>query len=45
MKEKNLSIDHENKIRWLNNPIAKIKKGENYLNPDIEIIADDAYAR
>jgi ATP-dependent RNA helicase SUPV3L1/SUV3 len=42
MKDGNLSINQENKITWLNNPIAKIKKGENYLNPDIEIIADEA---
>ena len=42
IKEKSLSIDHENKIIWQNNPIAKIKKGENYLTPDIEIIADEA---
>jgi len=42
IKEKNLSIDFENKIAWLNNPIAKIKKGENYLTPEIEVIADDA---
>ena len=41
-KEKNLSINCENKIVWQNNPIAKIKKGENYLTPEIEIIADDA---
>ena len=42
IKEKNLSIDLENKIIWQNNPIAKIKKGENYLNPEIEIISDDS---
>jgi|TARA_B110000027_G_scaffold132969_1_gene160327 ATP-dependent RNA helicase SUPV3L1/SUV3 len=42
IKEKNLSIDLENKIVWQNNPIAKIKKGENYLNPEIEIISDDS---
>ena len=42
IKEKSLSIDHENKIIWQNNPIAKIKKGENYLTPDIDIIADEA---
>ena len=40
--EENLSIDSENKIIWLGNPIAKIKKGENYLTPVIEIIADEA---
>jgi len=38
----NLSIDNVNKIIWLGNPIAKIKKGENYLIPEIEIIADEA---
>ena len=42
IKEKSLSIDFENKIFWQNNPIAKIKKGEDYLNPEIEIIADEA---
>jgi ATP-dependent RNA helicase SUPV3L1/SUV3 len=41
-KEKNLSIDSKNRIIWQNNPIAKIKKGDNYLTPEIEIIADDA---
>tara|TARA_B100000767_G_scaffold83927_1_gene80782 strand:+ start:3899 stop:6367 length:2469 start_codon:yes stop_codon:yes gene_type:complete len=42
MKEGNLSIDQESKIVWLNNAIAKIKKGENYLKPEIEIISDEA---
>jgi len=41
-KEKKLSIGLNDKIFWEKNPIAKIKKGENYLTPDIEIIADDA---
>jgi len=42
MKDESLFIDQENKIIWLNNPIAKVKKGENYLIPEIEIIADEA---
>ena len=37
-----LFINQDNKIIWLDNPIAKINKGENYLNPEIEVIADDA---
>ena len=41
-REKNLSIDFGNKIVWQDNPIAKIKRGENYLTPEVEIIADDA---
>ena len=42
MAENNLSIDSENKILWRASSIAKIKKGDNYLNPEIEIIADDS---
>ena len=42
IKCESLSVDQENKIVWLGNPIAKIKKGENYLNPEIEIITDEA---
>ena len=37
-----IKVDSENKIIWRKNPIARLKKGNNYLNPDIEIIADDA---
>ncbi len=35
----NLNSD---KIIWRNNPIARLKKGNNYLNPEIEIIADES---
>ena len=35
-------IDESNKILWKNNPIASLKKGNNYLNPEISIIADDS---
>jgi ATP-dependent RNA helicase SUPV3L1/SUV3 len=41
VKEKNISLEIDNKIYWKENPIARIKKGHDYLNPDIEIIADD----
>ena len=41
-KEKELSIDSQNKIVWQNNSIAIIKKGESYLSPEIEVISDDA---
>ena len=37
-----LSINKENKIIWKNNPIARLKKGSNYLSPEFDIIADDA---
>jgi ATP-dependent RNA helicase SUPV3L1/SUV3 len=37
-----IEISGENKILWKNYPIARLKKGSNYLNPEIEIIADDS---
>ena len=37
-----IEINNESKIIWRNNPIAKLKKGNDYLNPDIDIIADDS---
>ena len=37
-----LSIDLNNKILWNSYPIAKVIKGEDYLNPEIEIVADEA---
>jgi ATP-dependent RNA helicase SUPV3L1/SUV3 len=42
IQEKKLTVDLDNKILWQNVPIAKIKRGENYLSPEIEIIADDS---
>ena len=42
MEDSELAIDQENKIVWQKNPIAKIRKGENYLYPEIEIISDEA---
>ena len=40
--KKEIGIDKENKIMWKGNPIARLKKGNDYLNPEIDIIADDA---
>jgi ATP-dependent RNA helicase SUPV3L1/SUV3 len=37
-----IEINNENKILWKKNPIARLKKGNNYLNPEIDIIADDS---
>ena len=37
-----VEINNESKITWKNNPIARLKKGSDYLNPDIDIIADDS---
>ena len=35
-------LNNENKIIWKNNPIARLKKGNDYLSPDIDIIADES---
>ena len=37
-----LDINLENKIIWKKNPIARLKKGIDYLNPDIDVIADES---
>jgi ATP-dependent RNA helicase SUPV3L1/SUV3 len=35
-------VDKNSKIIWKNNPIARLKKGHDYLSPEIEVIADDS---
>ena len=40
--EKKLKFDSDCKIIWKNYPVARIKKGQDYLSPEIEIIADDS---
>ena len=37
-----LDINEENKVIWKGHPVARLKKGNDYLSPEIEIIADDA---
>ncbi len=36
-----LKLNEDFKIYWLNNPIAKIIPGKNYLEPNIDVITDD----
>ena len=35
-------IDINSKIIWDNHPIARLKRGHDYLNPEIEVIADES---
>ena len=42
LKKGEIQINTENKIVWKNNPIARLKKGNDYLSPEIDIIADDS---
>jgi len=41
LEDKTLKVGNGNKIIWKNNPIARLKRGNDYLSPEIEIIADD----
>ena len=45
IEKKVINIENDNKIYWNKNPIAKIKKGNDYLYPTIEIIADDSLSK
>tara|TARA_B100001123_G_scaffold373002_1_gene437294 strand:- start:1316 stop:3223 length:1908 start_codon:yes stop_codon:yes gene_type:complete len=35
-------IDEDHKIYWMNNPIAFLSKGRDYLNPRLELLVDEA---
>ena len=41
IKSKDIEFSQNYKIIWKNHPIAKLRKGNNYLHPEIEIIADE----
>ena len=41
VKNGEIQLDERCEIVWKNNVIARLKKGNNYLNPEIEILADD----
>ncbi len=42
MDLKEIDLRNNSKIYWKENPIAKIKKGKNYLSPEVDIISDEA---
>ena len=42
LEKTEIDLSDDNKIIWKNNPIARLKRGSNYLNPEIDIIADDS---
>ncbi len=42
LSKKEISINNENKIIWKKNAIARLKKGNDYLNPELDIIADES---
>ena len=42
LDKKEIHLNNENKIIWKDHPIARLKKGNNYLSPEVEIISDDS---
>ncbi len=42
LSKSEIEVNNQGKIIWKNNPIARLKKGNDYLNPGIDIIADDS---
>ncbi len=42
ISKKEIELKSDSKIYWKENPVAKIKRGKNYLFPEIEIISDEA---
>ena len=37
-----IKLNEDHKIYWMDNPIAYITKGKNYLNPKLKLIVDEA---
>ena len=35
-------LNDDHKICWMDNPIAYISRGKNYLNPKLELLVDEA---
>ena len=42
VKSEVFKLEDDHKIYWMDSPIAQIKPGKNYLNPNLEIIVDEA---
>ena len=41
ISDQDIAVDVNSKIIWKNHPIARLKKGHDYLTPEIEVIADE----
>ncbi len=42
INDESFEINEDNKIYWMDNPIAYITKGKNYLHPKIVLLVDEA---
>ena len=42
VKSETFELNDDHKIYWMDNPIAYISRGKNYLNPKLELLVDEA---
>ena len=42
IKSEDFKLEDDHKIYWMDNPIAYISPGKNYLNPKLELLVDEA---
>ena len=42
IKNEVFNLDSNHRVYWMDNPIAYLSKGKNYLNPKLEIMVDEA---
>ena len=42
IKSEVLRFGEDHKVYWMDSPIAYLQKGKNYLNPKVELLADEA---
>jgi len=42
IKTEDIKLENDHKIYWMNNPIAQITAGKDYLSPKLKLLADDA---
>ncbi len=42
ISDREISLNNISEITWKNNPIARLRKGNDYLSPEIDLIADDS---
>ena len=41
IEKQEISLNKESKIIWKSSPIGRLKKGHDYLSPEVEVIADE----
>jgi len=42
IKSEDFKLEDDHKVYWMDNPIAYISPGKNYLNPKLELLVDEA---